>query len=436
MGGKPMSRSARIVLLVLISFLFLPRTAPLAAQILRGEEVVVHQAAGPVEATAVATAQNGDFVVVWQSSSSPSPEAPAEVYFRLFRADGRPRTGAVHVARSKKGATWTPRVAMAADGRFLVLWHAQPRPTSRVQIFARRFAADGRPLRASFAVTPPPAFDQYQADVAMGPAGRFVVTWSESDGDVSPEDGGPTFNLLARRFKADGQPLGAAFTIEDAVTQASGSRVAINAAGDFVVAWQSWEESTVFDIFAQRFRANGSAFSERLKVNHGELEFVTLQQVDPAVALADDGRFLVAWTDLAGDFQALPSASFEDLIAVMAQHFGSDGAPRGENFRVNVFSHGSQENPTVARTGDGGFLVSWTSGAGQDGDGRGIFARSIAPDGRRRGREFRINLGRDGEQFRPSLALASSGRGAVVWTSSTGPSGDARLGISGRRFVP
>lgn len=146
---------------------------------------------------------------------------------------------------------------------------------------------------------------------------------------------------------------------------------------------------------------------------------------------------MVVWEDFGSD-PADPDASFEDTTGVVAQLFGSDGLPRGENFRVNVFTRKAQENPAVTVTADGGFLIAWTSGGDQDGDGRGVFARSIAPDGRRRGREIRLNHIREGEQLFASLAYSpGSSRGAVIWASfPEGFGGDAPTEIRGRRFTP
>jgi hypothetical protein len=425
-----MKRSARTALFALLSIL---PCAPLAAQHPRGEELVVHPVAGRAGSVDVAAAQNGDFAVVWQMTDGQA----ANVFFRLFRADGRPRTGEIRVAGSEAGRQRAPRVAMAPDGRFLIVWEARTTATARQRIFARRFAADGRPLGPRFPVTAPPEFDQLDADAGLARDGRFVVTWSQGDGGISPDDGGPTINLWSRRFRPDGQPAAPAFLIEDAVTEASGGRVAMRPAGDFVVAWGRWNgEASFNDIVVQSFRADGTPRAAAVQVNHGETEGTT--QSDAAVALAPDGRFLVVWMDLAGDIPDHPDGSVEDhLPGIVAQLFGSDGAPRGENFRVNVFTLGAQEHPAVALTGDGGFLIAWTSGGDQDGDGRGIFARSIAPDGRRRGREFRINLGREGEQAAPALGRSISGRGAVAWTSVPEPSGpDAESGIFARRFEP
>lgn len=426
-----MNRSHRLAVVLLSASAF---SLPLAAQSPRGDEFRVYRSSttASVGLSDVAVAQNGDFVVAWQSSDR---HAGSNVFFRLFRADGQARMGEIRVASQEAGLQQAPRVAMTPDGRFIVAWQAAAGTSSRNRIFARRFAPDGRPEGGRFAVTAPPAFDQLNPDVAVGRAGRFVIVWSESDGDISPE-GTLSLNLRARRYRADGRPFGLPVTIEDAVDDAQGGRVAVNAAGDFVIAWQSYGgESSFYDIFVQRFRADGSAFGGRAQVNQGETGVASQRQ--PAVALADDGRFLVVWEDAGSDVDD-PGGSFEDTTGVVAQLFGSDGLPRGENFRVNVFTHKAQENPAVVVTADGGFLIAWTSGGDQDGDGRGVFARSIAPEGRRRGREIRLNHGREGEQLFSSLAYSpSSGRGAVIWASfPEGFGGNAPTEIRGRRFTP
>ena len=74
-----------------------------------------------------------------------------------------------------------PSVAMDGAGDFVVVWEGAGE-TDAGGIHARRFAADGTPLGAAFQVNAPAnavAF-QHQPDVAMAPDGRFVVAWSST----------------------------------------------------------------------------------------------------------------------------------------------------------------------------------------------------------------------------------------------------------------
>ena len=91
----------------------------------------------------------------------------------------------------------------------------------------------------------------------------------------------------------------------------------------------------------------------------------------------------------------------------------------GPTFRVNSYTTGVQEQPSVLRRPDGSYLVVWRSD-GQDGDAGGLFARAIRGDGTEVVPEFRVNVTTAGDQRDPSAAVTPTGEFVVVWTSLIG----------------
>jgi hypothetical protein len=87
---------------------------------------------------------------------------------------------------------------------------------------------------------------------------------------------------------------------------------------------------------------------------------------------------------------------------------------------VNLHITGFQAEPAIAALANGGFVVLWTSSDAQDGDGFGIFGRVVSADGTPRGREFRVNTNRTGNQRSPALSIAPNGKGAATWTGLDG----------------
>jgi hypothetical protein len=47
----------------------------------------------------------------------------------------------------------------------------------------------------------------------------------------------------------------------------------------------------------------------------------------------------------------------------------------GSEFLVNTYTTGSQDDPSVAMTRSGDFVVAWDGAPGQDGSGYGVFAQ-------------------------------------------------------------
>ena len=83
--------------------------------------------------------------------------------------------------------------------------------------------------------------------LAMDPAGNFVVTWGSFR-----QDGG-SFGVFAQRFDAEGVPRGAEFRVNSYTTGSQGTpAVALDARGNFVVAWSSVQDGSATGVFAQR----------------------------------------------------------------------------------------------------------------------------------------------------------------------------------------
>ena len=395
-------RSDRAALLFALTLCLAP-AAGLQAQDLSGGEIRVNQqTAGMQWVPKVATAADGRFVVVWNQTGEDANFVTA----RLFDAAGRPRSGDLRVARVVKPMFGRPAVSMAPDGRFVVVWGGGVEDPNVV--FGRRYAADGSPLGARFRLSRPIKVAQRWPDVAMASDGSFVVVWDQDDGDISSE-GSMTTDVFFRRFGADGRPLGPEAPAIAGTEEQSAGRVA-TANGRFVVVCQSYTDGAFFGILARLFASSGAPLGEELTVSDDPYQ---VSQFEPAVAMAADGRFAVTWTDAAGDFGRVPD--FNDLRGVMARFYAADGTPLGSQRHVNTFLLGSQESPVVSALPTGGFLVLWMSGASQDGDGFGIVSRTFGPAGNP-GAEVRVNLDGKGSQTYPAIAVAPNDKGVVAWT--------------------
>src|SRR5262245_10815414 len=131
-------------------------------------------------------------------------------------------------------------------------------------------------------------------DVAMRPDGTgFVVVWETPDGGGGSTDRGVFF----RRYDANWQPLGLAVPANTVTTNFQNhASVGIDAAGNFVVAWQSFNQAGATsgrDIYARRFQADGTPIdSAEFLVNTTTAN----QQFDPDIAVdAASGKFVIGW---------------------------------------------------------------------------------------------------------------------------------------------
>jgi hypothetical protein len=272
------------------------------------------------------------------------------------------------------------------------------------------------PLGPEFPVNTYTTSQQNHPAIASDAAGNFVVVWQSLDQDGN----GP--GVFARKYSAAGTPLGSSeFRVNGITAGYQGApAVASDPTGRFVVAWHSDnQEGSSFGVFARQFDAAGVPGPE-FQVN----TYTTASQGYPAVAMDAGGSFVVTWWGQAGD---------GDADGVFAQRYNAAGVPQGGEFRVNTYTTSNQLFPSVAMDPAGDFAIAWSS-AYQDGSGSGVFGQRYNAAGVPQGSEFRANSYTAGSQSKASVAMDAGGGFLVVWQSS-GQDGDAG-GVFGRRYNP
>lgn len=354
-------------------------------------------------------------------------------------------TGTIGVLAEPEPQQFSPAIARAANGRFVVVW-ADAR---RRAIVARRFDAAGAPLDDGVVVSDPgadPLVLDRAPDVAMSSDGRYVITWRRGREQFFPFDPPPrNGRVLARRYDADGTAGGPSFELE--VAAAADPRInhgspaiAMADDGDFVIAYERNRPRIAQalpvlvagvvvqveqrQILARRFAADGRSLGESV-VAAVRPQLLVATEVDVGlpplaagarselgipvdIAMDGDGDFVVAWTgnanSLAGSYrgylQAYVAAS---STSVHARRFGHDGRaldalPQRIDAAVGLtVAAGSLElggfvgRPVVALTlaADGHGLITWV--AVRQGSSTEVRGRLLATNGRPTGRDFLIS---------------------------------------------
>jgi hypothetical protein len=248
---------------------------------------------------------------------------------------------------------------MDAAGNFVLVWSSHT-PTA-VDVFARRYDAAGVAQGAEFQVNTYTTGAQGYPAVAIDPAGNFVVAWASSQTTPNTDD------IFARRYDSAGLPLGDEFRVNTVTSGLQTSpAVAMNAAGAFVVAWTG-DDGNLMGVFARRFDASGIPLGSDFRVN----QYTTGQQIASASSVILDraDNFLIAWH---GPFDG----PYDDILA---RAYDASGAAVPNAFKVNTFTTGGQVRATLAAQPGGRFVVAWSSFA-EDGDAYGIVARRFATD--------------------------------------------------------
>jgi len=139
-----------------------------------------------------------------------------------------------------------------------------------------------------------------QATVATAPGGRSVVAWTVEN---SPSD----HDIKAQLFDASGNKLGGVITVAGGPENQYSPTAAINAAGQFVVAWTMEFSTTDTDVHATLFRADGSRVANDIGVaTYWKREF------DPSVGIDARGDFTVSYTyQFASDDNDVKAVQFD-----------------------------------------------------------------------------------------------------------------------------
>jgi Ca2+-binding RTX toxin-like protein len=342
---------------------------------LAGPEFLVSDAsAGEVSTyspknSSVVGLEGGGFAVTWDVQST-SGDANLAVLGRVFDGSGSPLGAEFRVNTTTSMFQSENALARLPGGGFVATWtdtSATGGDTSTSAIRGQRYDGSGAPVGGEFLVNTKTAGSQISNAVATLTDGRFIVTWTDSSGNLMGH------SIRAQLFEANGTPSGSEMVIHD---DADGYRHGLSsvtplAGGGYVVAWNAevpradrFTYPTDQHVRAQVFGADGAPLGNDFRVGPQ----IFGQQPD-VTALAD-GRFVVAWPDGASN-----------SAAQHARIYAADGTPSGKEFIITtpVTSNLYQGDSAVTALPDGRFVVTWSDGTkppvDPTGANRAVFAQ-------------------------------------------------------------
>jgi hypothetical protein len=374
----------------------------------------------------------GGFIVVWDSDESGlgGNDTNGCILGQRFDSDGAPAGTEFQVNTATTYWQWGADIGTDAAGNFVVVW-ASPHAGVNggdFDIFAQRYLANGVAVGSEFPVNTYTTGRQEYPALAVTPSGEFVVTW-QSDKPDTDDLGG----IRARRFEADATPIGDDFPVNTFTTEHQRwPAIAVDDDGDFVVVWQGDDSGgTDTDPIEPTKSISGQLFASDGSLVGGEFQvntYTTDHQYHPSVAMDSDGDFLVVW-DSKG------SHGPDTNNSIQGQRFAADGTPLGSEFQVNSYITGSQEYPDVTLASDGAFAVVWASTGSSGPDvGWSVQMRRLSSDGMLVGQDFQVNSYTSGSQFHPAVSTTPSKEIVVVWEGHYDHPGFTSFGIWGQRF--
>jgi hypothetical protein len=235
--------------------------------------------------TQVAMTGEGDFVITWDSEEQDGSKRG--IYAQRFNADGVRQGDEIAVNTTTEGDQSSPRIAIHENGSFIITWTGENE--SRTNVYAQRFNANGKPQGQEFQINDRNQGYKDLNDIATTADGNFIVTWH---GDSQSKD--ETYDIFAQIFKPNGTPLTRELVVNSFQSgDQENSAVAVDRQGNFVIAWESNGQSRdeTYDVYARRFDANGKPVGREFRLN----TFSKNDQHSPSIAMQPQGDFVVTW---------------------------------------------------------------------------------------------------------------------------------------------
>ncbi|RYD67636.1 MAG: hypothetical protein EOP58_02655, partial [Sphingomonadales bacterium] len=288
----------------------------------------------------IAVLENGGFVVAW--------EVQGDIMAQLFDDQAVAQGAAFRVTSDAIGDRDYPSIQALADGGFIVSWESSLQDGDPFDLYARQFAADGRPVGDEFIVNATREGMQRGdfENVTQLTNGDLLFTWWIEDG--------PDAGVYLRRFLPDVPPPTAVggevriFDLEGTnVEEYSGLSLVVGLAGGGFAAAYLYSFDDENGLFATRvFAADGTPTGDLVQL--GSFHFDSEENY-PSIAALPDGGYVLGWT----------ADSSGDADPAVLQRFNASGQPVGG--RVTLTADASSYDTTVVEAPDGGFLVLWGS---------------------------------------------------------------------------
>ncbi len=357
----------------------------------------------------VTSLYDGGYFVVWQSFNVPGGDR-GEILAQRYNADGSLFGQEFLVNSLLSDIQSSPSVISFPDG-YLVVWSSRTQDGDGMGIFGQRFGQNGSKIGNDFQINTYNISHQERSEITRLSDGGFVVVWQSAGQD------GDNLGVYGQMYNTNGTIFGSEFQVNNYTTsiQADPDLTALESGG-FIAVWQSLSQrgGSGYDTVGQIYNPSGQkvgeeffafgggreaciiAFANEFIVFHqiindgwevfgSRINYTNTSQVNrfrvnnytsQSQELADacvlrDGTFVVVWQSDGQD---------GNLTGIFGQHFFENGTRLRDEFQVNSYTLGRQDNPKIAAIDDGGYVVVWQS-EGQDGDGKGIFGKRFDANG-------------------------------------------------------
>ncbi|MBU1626012.1 hypothetical protein KKB18_01450, partial [bacterium] len=276
----------------------------------------------------------------------------------------------------------------------------------RTSIYFQRFDKDANQIGTETRVNENEYILNHNPAIAIDSSGNFTIVWMNHGYENPPIN----YSIYAQRYDNNGNPLGSNFIVNPEtafIEEQKFPAIAMNDNGNFVVTWQGGDpHGSCSNIFAQRFDKNGNFIGNEFYVT----SYTYGCQYKPSISFSNSGTFVITWF---GDIK-----NGNSTYEISARRFDwiSGNPLDANNLKVNTYTEGNQENPTIAIGCLGNFVIAWESEE-QDNSGKGIFFQMYDYYGNKIGIETQANTFTEGDQSWSAISMDGSGNFIIAWQS-------------------
>ncbi|MFB0515708.1 MAG: right-handed parallel beta-helix repeat-containing protein, partial [Candidatus Neomarinimicrobiota bacterium] len=285
---------------------------------------------------------SGNFIRTWLSGGN--------VFVCKYAPDGSSTSETVQANESAGSATEGCRGALRNDGSLIVIWFADSYSAEDDRLAYQVFDPDLMRVGTN-------AYIDTFTNTGHGMPGVFANNADGSYWILHGVGGWGGMKIYVQRVSLTGTLVGAVFRLNtsDYTVYEHRPRAAVSESDDFVVTWEAGNEpvSNYFDVYCRRFRSDGQPLGAPVKVND---DVGLVEQYQSEVCFDDSLHFLVVWADWRDN-----TSEYHPYDAnIYGQLSSLDGIKIGSNFRVNTPRYEDDREPDVSFR-EGQFQVSWRS---------------------------------------------------------------------------
>ena len=332
------------------------------------------------------------------------------------------------------------KIAANSNEDYIMVWSSLNEDGDDFGVYVKGISGDGSTFLSEQLVNNSTTGTQTHADVDMSDAGVYIITWMSNDGENSDTDGfaiyrtirttaGVTYSnnglvnttytgqqkfpaaaiselgksvivwedegvIKMQRYDASYAATGGEITLDSASSPGYQTLpdVAMDSVGNLVVVWQSTgKDGDGAGVYAVRFDSSGTQEESVFRVS----TTTSGDQVEPRVAMDDQGNFVITWADSERD---------NNGYGVYAQMYNSDGSTNGNNFRVNSTTGQDQRHPEIDMSVGGNFAITWTSWNNDD-EESAVMLQVYNAEGESKDDEIQVNTYEGDYQMMSAVAL-------------------------------